>query len=255
MKIALAYPGCHRRGGMERVVYESAHFLAGRGHEVTVYANEWEANGSVNLNGPPIQYEHVANPAWPGFRRAPAFLAECTRRMRARNGGAAVLGTFGCECPTGGVYWVSCIHRAWLERAKSFLPALSLARWKQRLSPLHPILLKLEEMHLGQRKYRKIIAPTAEVKEDLERYYKVPAGDVAIVPNGFSPDEFNPRQRALRRDAMRRRLGLRPGDVALLFVANELERKGYRTVLAAMRELKWPNLRLLVIGRPDEGWC
>ncbi|SRR5579862_2241340 len=248
MKIALAYPGCHRRAGVERIVYESARFLAGRGHEVTVYASEWEESGSVNPNGPPIHFEYVASIAHPAFRRAPTFLSECTRRMGA---GRGVLGTFGCECPTGGVYWAAGVHRAWLERVKTSRAPMSLARWKQRLNPIHPVLLRLEEMHLARRQYRKIVARTAEVKEDLSRCYGVPGEDVEVIPNGFSPDEFNPRQRALRREAMRERLGLREGEVAMLFVANELERKGYRTILAAMRELNCPRLRLLVVGRPD----
>lgn len=243
MKIALAFPGCHRRGGVERIVFECAKFLAGREHEVTVYANEWEANGNA------ITYEPIRRRAWPAFLRAPAFLRESTRRLRTRD--YDVLGTFGCECPLGGVYWAASIHRAWLDRAKSFRARLSAARWKQRLNPVHSVLLRLEKLHLGGNAYRKLIATTPEVKNDLKCYYGVPERDIHVVPSGYSPEEFNPELCAKRRDSMRALLGLAPGHVALLFVANELERKGYRTVLAAMQHLKCPDLRLVVVGRSD----
>jgi UDP-glucose:(heptosyl)LPS alpha-1,3-glucosyltransferase len=49
---------------------------------------------------------------------------------------------------------------------------------------------------------------------------------------------------------MRRQLGLQPDQIALLFVANELERKGYRTILGALRRLGRRDLRLVVVGRP-----
>jgi hypothetical protein len=48
MKIGLSFPGCHRRGGVERVVFECAQFLSLRGHEVSVLANECETIRNVH---------------------------------------------------------------------------------------------------------------------------------------------------------------------------------------------------------------
>jgi UDP-glucose:(heptosyl)LPS alpha-1,3-glucosyltransferase len=113
------------------------------------------------------------------------------------------------------------------------------------------VILALEETHFRERRYRKVIATTEQVRTDLHRLYDVPVEDVEIIPNGFSPTEFNPERRAERRAAMREKLRLRPDDIALLFVANELDRKGFDTVLGAMRILASPRLRLLAIGRPS----
>jgi UDP-glucose:(heptosyl)LPS alpha-1,3-glucosyltransferase len=71
---------------------------------------------------------------------------------------------------------------------------------------------------------------------------------VEVIPNGFSPVEFNPEHRKARRPEMRAKLGIAARDVVLLFVANELDRKGFETVLAALRCLASPRLRLLAIG-------
>jgi UDP-glucose:(heptosyl)LPS alpha-1,3-glucosyltransferase len=162
-----------------------------------------------------------------------------------------VLATHGVVCPVGGVHWVQSVHASWLARCRQFRPPWSLGRLRQQANPLHPILLRLEQRHFGERAYRKLIATTPRVREDLQTFYQVPPQDVAIVPNGFNPDEFNPQRRHCHRDEQRKRLGLQDDQIAMLFVANELQRKGYRTILGAMRLLGRRDLRLLVVGKPD----
>jgi UDP-glucose:(heptosyl)LPS alpha-1,3-glucosyltransferase len=245
MKIALTFPGCHRRGGVERVVYECARFLATKGHRVTVFAREFEQIGHGS-----VRFERVEVAARPTFLVGPRYFLQCEQMIQRQD--FDVVNTHGSICPRDGVHWVHSVHAAWLERSRQFRPPWSAARWKQRLNPINQILLKLEAEHFAKRRYRKITATTPEVRQDLERIYGVPAGDVVIVPNGFAPEEFNPARRARLRDAMRTRLGIKPDEVVLLLVANELERKGYRTILSALRILDSQRLRLIVVGRPPE---
>ncbi len=241
MNIGLSFPGCHRRGGVERVVFECARFLAGRGHEVTVFADEFEAQKGVNYRRVPVL-------------RQPFFLSGVHYFYRSKGlinqADLDVLGTHGTVCTTNGVHWVQSVHAAWLERSAEIRGRLSIGRLKQWLNPLHPILLQLEKKHFKERAYQRLIATTPEVRSDLGRIYGVPASDVQIIPNGFSPSEFNPEKRIARRLAMRERLGLKPAHRVLLFAANELDRKGYGTILQALRLLRSPKLRLLVVGRP-----
>ena len=244
MNIALSFPGCHKRGGVERITFECARFLAGKGHDVTVFASDYEDVGNGRVHHHPVPV-----PGWPSFLRGPRYFRECTRVLDRER--FDVLNTHGVVCPVGGVHWAQSLHRAWLDRSRQFRPPWSMARLKQRINPLHPLLLKLEEQHFARRQYRKVIATTPEVKKDLEHYYNVPPGDVVVIPNGFAPDEFNPARRSERRAAQREKLGLKPDEVALLLVANELERKGYRTILSALQILQSPRLRLLVAGRPS----
>jgi UDP-glucose:(heptosyl)LPS alpha-1,3-glucosyltransferase len=74
---------------------------------------------------------------------------------------------------------------------------------------------------------------------------------VIIIPNGFAPEEFNPEVRLARRPTERARLRIKPDDLVLLFVANELVRKGYPTVLNAMKRLGRPEIKLLVVGKAN----
>jgi Glycosyltransferase len=227
---------------VERVMYECARYLRARGHEVNVFANEWE--GDCNDG---ITFSYVPMRRQPFFLSGLSYFRRCTAALAKAN--FDVLNAHGCICPTGGVHWVHSVQRAWLERSKTFRPPLSIARLRQRINPLHPILLGLEREHFEKRKYRKVIALTENVRSDLNRFYGVPAEDVVVIPNGYSPAEFNPERRMERRGEMRLKLGLKPEDVALLFVAHELDRKGYATILSALQILDSQKLRLFVVGR------
>jgi UDP-glucose:(heptosyl)LPS alpha-1,3-glucosyltransferase len=242
MRVALSFPGCHRRGGVERVVFECARYLAARQHRVTVLASEWEVDGYSS-----IRYRQVPVRTHPWFLRGRSYFNSCKEQLRSTE--HDVLNTHGCVCPEGGVHWVQSLHKAWLERSRQFRPSLSAAGLRQRLNPVHRSLLAMEEQHFVGRKYQRIIATTPRVREDLGRLYGVADDDVVVIPNGFAPAEFNPARRASRRDGMRQRLGLEADQVALVFVANELERKGYGTILSALRQLGRTDLRLLVAGR------
>ena len=246
MKVALAFPGCHRRGGVERIMLECARYLVGAGHDVHVFASEFDADREQDG----FQHHVVTTGRRPRFLRGAAFYRACSSQLAEFD--YDVLNTHGCVCPVGGVQWVQSVHAAWLDRSRRFRPPLSLAGIKQRLNPLHPVLLRLEAAHFGARRYRKLIATTEQVRTDLQSYYDVPPEDVDIVPNGFSPSEFSPALRAQRREEVRERLGLREDEVVILFAANELERKGYRVLLAALRALGRRDVRLLVVGRPPQ---
>lgn len=242
MRVALAFPGCHTRGGVERVMYECARYLGARGHEITVLANEWEGDWSGTT-----QFRYVPMRRRPHFLSGFSYFRQCTAALADLR--VDVLNAQGCICPTGGVHWVHSVQRAWLERSKMFRRPLSLARLRQRINPLHPVLLRLETEHFRKRQYKKLIALTVDVRADLHRFYGVPLEDVVVIPNGYSPIEFNPNRRLERRAEMRVTLGLKPDDVVLLFVAHELDRKGYATILSALRIHDSRRLRLLVVGR------
>lgn len=164
-------------------------------------------------------------------------------------------GNFGCVAPLGGVPWVQSVHKAWLERSRQMRAARSWARFRQKINPLHPVLLDLEKRHFAERNYRKVVALTPEVRGDLERLYGVPHEDIVVIPNGFAPAEFNLETKA-RRAAVRSELGIAEDARVLVFVANEAERKGLEPLLNALAKLNKPNLHLLAVGRlPAATWA
>ena len=219
-------------------------YLSDRNHQVTVLADEWEHDQTR-----PIHYRHVSAAAWPRIRPPAAFFRNATKTLLELSGSFDALATYGCVCPTGGVYWVQSVHAAWMEHSRRLRPPMSMIRWKQRLNPIHSSILRLEQKHLGERRYKKLIALTDEVRDDLKRYYGVPAEDVIVLPNGFAATEFNLDKRGQLRAEMRHRLGYGPTDRVVIFVANELEAKGFGPLLRAIERSGDARLKLLAVGR------
>jgi UDP-glucose:(heptosyl)LPS alpha-1,3-glucosyltransferase len=151
------------------------------------------------------------------------------------------------------VVWMTSVHAAWIEISQRSRPFWG--RCKQRLNPFHPVILAMERRLLGERRYRKIIALTEQVRSDVLRIYNVPESDVLVVPNGYAASEFNPVHSAANRSRMRERLGYSPTDKVVVFVANELDRKGFTPLLRAIASLRDSRIHLLAVGRLDPNQC
>lgn len=230
------------------MVFECARFLASKDHDVTVIANEFETGA---LHGVRC---HKVPKRWggsvPGLFE---FRHESSRAVASTKPVPDVLGTFGVQCPPGGVFWVPSVHAAWINTCETSRAAYR--RLRQRCNPFHPVILAMERYHFAGRRYRKLIALTPDVKRHLMEFYGVPDSDVSELPNGFSASEFSMENRGTFRPAVRRELGYTDRDRVVIFVANELERKGFLPLLRAMAQLDDPRVRLLAVGRLDPRGC
>jgi len=244
MKAILTFPACNRSGGVERVLVECANFLASRGHDVSVISAQLDSRALM----PAVHGEVV--PAAGRFRTTHlrAYQRNASAKLKVLSGGAACAhGAFGVVCPPEGVLWVQAVHAEWIRIARSNRSFAG--RLKQRLNPFHPFILKRERQYYRGRRYRKLLALTPRVKTELMEHYGVPDADVEILPNGYNPQEFSVARRAAERDAVRSELGFSDADRVLVFVANELERKGFFPLAEALASLKSPQIKLLVVGR------
>ncbi len=242
MKIALSFIGCHGRGGVERLLLETANFLARRDHEVHVFASEFDA---AALHPAAIRHP-VRALTRPSVLRFISFANRCREEIESLDPQAGVHGSFGVVSPCGGVMNVQSVHRAWLDASRR-LRNFS-GRMRQACNPVHPLVLALEQRHFGRRNYKKLVAPTQQVKLDLMRFYRVPSEDIAIVPNGFAPEQLNFARSDSLRAGMRAKLGYKDRDFVVLFVANELERKGFGPLVRAIAALKNPRFHLLAVA-------
>ena len=243
MRLALSFPGAHRRGGIERVVLECADFLQSRGHETHLFASEWD-HERLDQH---VTTHLVPLPARGSLLRTYLYARRSRRALAAQTPKAQAHAAFGVLSPTGGVMWVPSVHKAWLEVSRHQRDWRG--RLKQRLNLLHPLLLAMEYDYFGRRKYKRLVALTDQVKADLVRLYAVPPADIDVLPNGYAPDEFNWTRAQEQRADMRATLGYGAGDMVVIFVANELERKGFGPLLRAVSELNNPNVHLLAVGR------
>lgn len=242
MKIALSFPAVNRRGGIERVLYETARYLGNHGHDVHLFSHDVDAVPQL-----PVTLHPVPMRKSPWWISPLSFQRNCTMLLRPAEYDA--VGSFGAPSPLGGIYWLPSVHKAWLEYSAAHRPPLSASRLKQRLNPYHPAILHLEKQHFAPGGYRRLLAQTAAVKADVQRLYSVPDADVDVLPIGYDPAEFDHSRAVGRRAQMRQRLGYQPSDKVLIFVANELQRKGFAVLIEAIAQLAEPRPKLLVVGR------
>lgn len=243
MKVALSFPACHRRGGVERVMVECLRFLASRGHETHAFASEWDLSA---VPSKVIRHDVPARRLLAAGKVA-AFRHDSARAIATL--GPDAVGGFGVAAAPGSVVWMQSVHAAWIDISRRTRTPRE--RFKQRLNPFHPMILRAERQMLINREYRRLIALTPQVAADLMRHYGVSSTDIDLLPNGFSHAEFNPGNRWYRRAEVRQRLGFAPDATVIVFVANESERKGLPQLLRAVARLRDPSLNLLAVGKFD----
>src|SRR4051812_35925644 len=111
MNIALSFPGCHRRGGVERIILESANFLQNRGHELHLYATECDESAlhpAVIRHPVPLKSPFVV-------QRLSSFQRSATGMLNGFAKRGIVHGAFGVVSPPGGVMWVQSVHKTWIQ--------------------------------------------------------------------------------------------------------------------------------------------
>ncbi len=245
MNIAVSFPGCYRRGGVERVVLEAVNHLATREHAVHLFAHEYDRE-AIDAR---VKIHQVDYPRRRPLARVRHFPRACGRAMHATGIAFDAHGAFGVMSPPGGTIWVGSVHAAWLRISRSQRDWRG--RLRQLANPYHRYILALERQVFGGRQYRKLIALTDQVKMDLIEHYHVPPDDIAVLSNGYCPAEFNLERRQSQRHTVRAQLGLTEDQKTIVFVANETERKGFGPLIEAMARLDDPGVALLAVGRLD----
>ncbi|NHC45906.1 glycosyltransferase family 4 protein [Motilibacter aurantiacus] len=244
--VAVVFPEAHRRGGVERVTWDLLAHL-GSSHRTAFVGREAP-------DGLPPGVHLVRTQE----RRAPRSLRPLEFRRAARaalstlDAGSVV--TCGAETPPGDVLWVHSVLRAWLGVARAVkvkgVPVPAQVRY---LMPHHRVMLAMESQYFRQARPRRILCTSQREIDDIERLFGVDVSMATVVPNPFDPDLFNVGRRRADRAAARAAMGVPDGGIALVFVANELHRKGFAQTLEAMARARDERLSLHLVGRaaPD----
>ena len=116
---------------------------------------------------------------------------------------------------------------------------------KYVVSPAHFVMRWLEENIMKKENHRHIITNSQLVKEQMLEYFHIEPERVSVVYNGIDHRIFNPEVRRYRKE-IRESYGIKEDTLVVLFVANNWERKGLRTLIRAMAETEFT---LLVVGR------
>lgn len=247
--VGVVFPQANLLGGVERVVWDLLNYLGDRRPTTFV------GTTLLPTTSPNVVHRHVCPRAAPRSLRPLAFRRAAARAIGDQRPSHLV--SFGAVCPPGDVLWVQSVHRAWLEQSSSVrVGPVAVPAQARFLMPWHRTLLALERHYFTHSSPRWVLCTSHREVDDLDRLYRVPRDRMVVIPNGYDGQRFNPAKRAAWRDAERKRLGLAEGDIALLFVANELHRKGFAQTLRAMAAAGDARMSLHVVGRmPLSGYA
>ena len=118
----------------------------------------------------------------------------------------------------------------------------------RRIKPSTLFGLEVEKLIYFKRRYKKIIAVSSRIKQELIKYYDVPSDDIIVIPNGVNLDEFKPDR--LKRQKIRDKLNIDENDIILMFSGHEFKRKGLKYVIKALPKTK-KDAKLLVVGKDN----
>ena len=141
------------------------------------------------------------------------------------------------------------VHRIWLQQRRRFAPW-----WKKPFigcGAFHRNMLALEAQTFNPANTRRIIVNSEMVRREILENFSFPAERIHLVRNGVDVA----RCRSGNRASTRARFGVRDDEFLLLFAGSGWERKGLAFVLAALRKLGSPRIKLLVAGKGKRPCC
>ncbi len=236
MKIGLA---CRHflstKGGLERYTLAISSELAGRGHEVHVFAHSGEKRPGIQLHHVPL-----FPLSSPGKNLSFAYMA------------AKRISEFQMDV-------VQSMERLWdqdIFRASDGINPVQmeqryphpLVRGFKTITPRRQVLTYLEKRIFCRNGARFIMTNSKLVKEQICRHYRVSGERIHVIYNCVDLQRYNISAKDRFRQEVRNRYGIRERETLILFAGNGFQLKGLTVLLEALASLGTPQIRLMVAG-------
>ncbi|VVB50995.1 Trehalose synthase [uncultured archaeon] len=241
MKIGLTSIVLNKRGGIARYVVELAERFV-KENEVHIITSRVEHP----VQGAIIHQENIIwNPISAQVASAAIRNTLAANRLKKADVIDFIHGQ-GAEVVSPDVITAHSCHKAAVEQFKRERGLKY--RLMKPFEPRSGVVLAIERRNFTARKFKKAIANSHNVKDDLMKYYRVPEEDIRVIYSGVDTQEFNPAKKA-GRDKIREEIGIRPEDKVAVFSGWEFKRKGLMQIVKAMPEMK--GVSVLVLGKDD----
>lgn len=231
-------------GGTEHDLNQLIRGLLARGHRVTAYVARRPGEGPAGCRRVRVPVLGFGAPAemW--------SLAWLGPRMAFGAGHDLVIG-FSRLLRQDIVRCGGGSHAGYLESLEA--AGLRFASRVRRLQPKHQSILAIERLQYRPGHYRRVLAISGVVKDDLMRVYGIPEKDITVILDGVDTARFHPGLRVVHRIPIRAAFGIRPDARCALFIGNCFRRKGLECLLRAAAVSRDPGLHILVVGSdPDQ---
>lgn len=249
MKICFIAPVVNKRGGTERYLAQLIETFS-QDNDITVYSSSVKDLDTDN-------FRHVKVPVirFPGILYFLSFFIMNNLIMIFFRKRYDIVHSTGPDSLFADITTFQfCQNARWelLEKkiikfSKSGLKAL-LRKWHYYLYTF--LVTRIEKFTCKRPRLKAIIAVGSKVKEELINYYSLPPEKISVIYNGYSPDEFNVKDRDTYRSATRSSLSIKDNHSAFLFTGGDWERKGLEIALRAFSKVEGRN-RFVVVGHGD----
>lgn len=233
------------KGGGEGYLAGLANGLAERGHEVHIFASEWQNNNNR------MSYHTIPVIRYPKFLKDVSFVINSWRKMSSYDfdivqvvGRALGMNVFNPHCG---------VEKAWLKQdiLSVSCPFYRFLKHITRfLSLRQNFILWLDRKQYTGKCVSRIIAISDMIKNDIIKYHNIDPQKIKVVYNGVDLQRFTPDNRNKYRKVIRERLSLGE-EFVILYVSNNFRLKGLLTLIKSLGELKKSlrNFKALIIGR------
>ena len=255
MNIYIFYKNYQIYGGQEKFIYNLSHYLADKGHKITVYAQKIK-NNPTNKN---IEVKKIFIPPMPrGFRMLAfaVFSYLVASKIKRVEPDSCIFGFGKTFCQdiyrSGGGVHLYYFKRAVLKNSTG-LGKLAY-RLKKYLSFSHWITIFIESLTFRNKKTRAFIVPSNFVKEQLTGIYHVDEDKIIVVRNGVDLSRFYFSEE--EKKALRKKINIGDNVIAFCFVSTNHRLKGLQFLLRSLKILKDKGyeFRLVVAGSGDDNY-
>ncbi|BBU62158.1 hypothetical protein MSC49_20930 [Methylosinus sp. C49] len=219
-----------RDGGVETVAFELAKAFTRAGARNSVVAAVVADDGDAPSEIAQITPWLSCVPTRGAMRHIgrlvvmPIFTLAATLALRRRARAARII-SHG-DCLRGDILVVHAVN------AESLALKRKAGNWGWLLNPMHYWVALRDRWMIGGLRYRKYVAVSSRVREELQSHYNVPAERIRIIYNGIDLDRFQATEEA--RAQIRSEFGIPRDARLLLFVGHEFARKGLAPLIEAL---------------------
>jgi len=240
MKIAVLRKKYTFHGGAEGFSRAFIDLLVREGHEVHIYAIQWEKDEAKKN----IFFHRVPAITFNSFLRDCTFALYSKQQLEREH--YDIIQSHDKTLyqdiyRAGDGCHISWLRQRW--RLTGCMGRLSIA-----LNPYHWLVLGLERAILRGHRYKRIIAISEMVKQNILDNYPVSSENITVIYNPVDLEKFHPANRARFRQQIRGEYGLSEKDLVALFVGSGFERKGVRYLIEAAERLD-TDVRVMVVGK------
>ena len=248
MKVALIRKKYSPFGGAERYLDTLVERLLGLGHEVHIFANQWESTTrNSKLETQKLFFHDVPMIKGLPFLEVLSFAINAGRLLKKER--FDVIHSFERTLYQDIYRAGDGCHKEWLIQRAKYEPP-----WKTflvRINPLHWSFLWIEKQLFSLHNTKMVIANSQRGKEEIIRHYDFPPDRIRVIYNGVDSNRFHPNNREKFRKGVRDRLGLTEDDKVVLFLGSGFERKGLSFAIESLNRMNERKAKLLVAGKDN----